>query len=173
MLLRPGPVRADLQSHEVNRETRRFPTILVTVRVIVIGGGIVGLATAYRLGERMPSAEITLLEKESEVGKHQILDSGVACLGAWILQVPMETSVTQTVDGFEFADKFLVMVKNDIKTDPSEGVGRAGVRARRPRSVAESPDTIRSARVLFKLPAGCLQRGAAASLRNDTMRLCR
>ena len=41
------------------------------MKIIVIGGGIVGLATAYRLGERMPGAEITVLEKESEAGKHQ------------------------------------------------------------------------------------------------------
>lgn len=39
--------------------------------VTVIGGGIVGLATAYRLGERFPAAEITVLEKEKEVGRHQ------------------------------------------------------------------------------------------------------
>lgn len=37
----------------------------------VIGGGIVGLATAYRLGERFPDAEITVLEKENSVGRHQ------------------------------------------------------------------------------------------------------
>lgn len=37
----------------------------------VIGGGIVGLATAYRLGERFPDAEITVLEKEHTVGRHQ------------------------------------------------------------------------------------------------------
>ena len=36
-----------------------------------MGGGIVGLATAYRLSERYPGARITLLEKESAVGQHQ------------------------------------------------------------------------------------------------------
>ena len=39
--------------------------------VIIVGGGIVGLATAYRLSERYPGARITLLEKESAVGQHQ------------------------------------------------------------------------------------------------------
>jgi L-2-hydroxyglutarate oxidase len=54
------------------------------VKIIVIGGGIVGLATAYRLGERMPGAEITLLEKESEVGKHQTgHNSGVLHCGLY------------------------------------------------------------------------------------------
>ena len=40
-------------------------------KVTIIGGGIVGLATAYRLGERFPGARITVLEKETEVGRHQ------------------------------------------------------------------------------------------------------
>jgi (S)-2-hydroxyglutarate dehydrogenase len=54
------------------------------VKIIVIGGGIVGLATAYRLGERMPGAEITLLEKESEVGRHQTgHNSGVLHCGLY------------------------------------------------------------------------------------------
>ncbi|HJT89197.1 MAG TPA: L-2-hydroxyglutarate oxidase [Bryobacteraceae bacterium] len=39
--------------------------------VIIVGGGIVGLATAYRLGEKFPGARITLLEKENAVGQHQ------------------------------------------------------------------------------------------------------
>ena len=40
-------------------------------KVAIIGGGIVGLATAYRLGERFPAAQICVLEKESAVGQHQ------------------------------------------------------------------------------------------------------
>ena len=32
--------------------------------VLIIGGGIVGLATAYRLLEKFPAAKVTLLEKE-------------------------------------------------------------------------------------------------------------
>ena len=39
--------------------------------MIVVGGGIVGLATAYRLGQKFPDAEITVLEKEPGVGRHQ------------------------------------------------------------------------------------------------------
>jgi L-2-hydroxyglutarate oxidase len=37
----------------------------------IIGGGIVGLATAYRLAERFPDARIRVLEKEDGVGRHQ------------------------------------------------------------------------------------------------------
>jgi L-2-hydroxyglutarate oxidase len=40
-------------------------------KVAIIGGGIVGLATAYRLGERFPGARISVLEKENAVGQHQ------------------------------------------------------------------------------------------------------
>jgi L-2-hydroxyglutarate oxidase len=40
-------------------------------KVAIIGGGIVGLATAYRLGERFPGARICVLEKETAVGQHQ------------------------------------------------------------------------------------------------------
>ena len=40
-------------------------------QIIIIGGGIVGLATAYKLGRAQPDARITVLEKESEVCKHQ------------------------------------------------------------------------------------------------------
>ncbi|TAF32058.1 MAG: L-2-hydroxyglutarate oxidase [Cytophagales bacterium] len=39
--------------------------------VIVIGGGIVGLATAHRLLKQNPSLKLLLLEKEGQVAKHQ------------------------------------------------------------------------------------------------------
>ena len=39
--------------------------------VAVVGGGIVGLATAWRLLEKDPRLSVVLLEKEGEVGAHQ------------------------------------------------------------------------------------------------------
>src|SRR5271154_1645389 len=39
--------------------------------VVVVGGGIVGLATAFRLLETKPSLKILLLEKESKLAAHQ------------------------------------------------------------------------------------------------------
>jgi L-2-hydroxyglutarate oxidase LhgO len=39
--------------------------------VVVIGAGIVGLATAYRLLERRPDLRVTVLDKEAGVGHHQ------------------------------------------------------------------------------------------------------
>lgn len=51
---------------------------------VIIGGGIVGLATALRLGERLPDASITVLEKERTVGKHQTgHNSGVLHCGLY------------------------------------------------------------------------------------------
>ncbi|NNF02960.1 MAG: L-2-hydroxyglutarate oxidase, partial [Rhodothermales bacterium] len=53
------------------------------IRVVVIGGGIVGLSTARALGERAERYRITVLEKEDEVALHQsgrnsgVLHSGV------------------------------------------------------------------------------------------------
>src|SRR5271167_3616645 len=41
------------------------------MRITVIGGGIIGLATAFRLGQKLPGASLTVLEKESGVGQHQ------------------------------------------------------------------------------------------------------
>jgi L-2-hydroxyglutarate oxidase len=40
-------------------------------KIVVVGGGIIGLAAAYRIGQRFPDARVTVLEKESSVGKHQ------------------------------------------------------------------------------------------------------
>jgi L-2-hydroxyglutarate oxidase len=54
-----------------------------TADVAIIGGGIVGLATAYRLIERFPGQRVMVLEKESQVAAHQtgnnsgVLHSGI------------------------------------------------------------------------------------------------
>jgi L-2-hydroxyglutarate oxidase len=39
--------------------------------VVIVGGGIVGLATAYRLVEARPGLRIAILEKEAELATHQ------------------------------------------------------------------------------------------------------
>jgi L-2-hydroxyglutarate oxidase LhgO len=52
--------------------------------IAVVGGGIVGLATAFRLGQRFPWSSITVLEKEDAVGKHQTgNNSGVLHAGLY------------------------------------------------------------------------------------------
>ncbi len=39
--------------------------------MVIVGGGIVGLATAYHLLLRTPALKVVVLEKESELGQHQ------------------------------------------------------------------------------------------------------
>ncbi len=56
----------------------------MTYDVAIIGGGIVGLATAYRLQAMRPNLRIILLEKESSVARHQTgRNSGVLHAGVY------------------------------------------------------------------------------------------
>lgn len=54
-----------------------------TVDVAIIGGGIIGLATGWRISQRFPDKSILVLEKESQVAQHQtghnsgVLHSGI------------------------------------------------------------------------------------------------
>ena len=53
-------------------------------RIIVVGGGIVGLATAIKLGKKFPGATVIVLEKESGAGRHQTSNnSGVLHCGLY------------------------------------------------------------------------------------------
>lgn len=57
---------------------------MVRSDVVIIGAGIVGLATAYRLLERFPKAVITVLDKEREIAQHQTgHNSGVLHTGIY------------------------------------------------------------------------------------------
>src|SRR5918999_1418842 len=52
----------------------RWRTLHVRPRrldVVVVGGGIIGLATTYRLLEARPDLRIAIVEKESELASHQ------------------------------------------------------------------------------------------------------
>ena len=54
------------------------------MRVAIVGGGIVGLATAYQLLMRFPSTQLLLLEKESGPARHQTgNNSGVLHCGLY------------------------------------------------------------------------------------------
>jgi len=54
------------------------------MRVVIVGGGIVGLATARLLATRDPAADVVVLEKEREVGAHQTgHNSGVVHAGLY------------------------------------------------------------------------------------------
>jgi L-2-hydroxyglutarate oxidase len=54
------------------------------VRYVVVGGGIIGLATAYRITQDRPDAHVTVVEKEARVGVHQTgHNSGVIHAGVY------------------------------------------------------------------------------------------
>ncbi len=66
--------------------------------VAIVGGGIVGLATAHRLLERFPGARVTLLEKEDALGRHQTgHNSGVLHCGLYYK--PGSAKARLAVDG--------------------------------------------------------------------------
>lgn len=54
------------------------------VDIVVVGAGIVGLATAYRLRQRFPDAALVVVDKEPEVARHQSShNSGVLHAGVY------------------------------------------------------------------------------------------
>lgn len=57
---------------------------MMRMRVAVVGGGIVGLATAFRLQQRLPGVQVTILEKERAIALHQSShNSGVLHCGLY------------------------------------------------------------------------------------------
>lgn len=68
--------------------------------IIIIGGGIVGLATALRIKEEKPSLKLLLLEKEDEVAKHQTgHNSGVIHSGLYYK--PGSLKATNCIRGYQ------------------------------------------------------------------------
>ena len=50
----------------------------------IVGGGIIGLATAYKLQLKYPHTSVVIFEKETEIGKHQTgRNSGVIHSGIY------------------------------------------------------------------------------------------
>ncbi|MFL6302179.1 MAG: L-2-hydroxyglutarate oxidase [Candidatus Sulfotelmatobacter sp.] len=73
--------------------------------VAIIGGGIVGLATAHQLLQRFPSTRLLLLEKESGPGRHQTgHNSGVLHCGLYYK--PGSTKARLAVQGIRRMVKF-------------------------------------------------------------------
>jgi L-2-hydroxyglutarate oxidase len=61
-----------------------MPALNRTESVLIVGGGIVGLAAAYRLQQRFNDVAVTILEKEEDVGRHQSThNSGVLHAGLY------------------------------------------------------------------------------------------
>jgi (S)-2-hydroxyglutarate dehydrogenase len=82
--------------------------------IVVIGGGIVGLATALRLKETRPELKIALLEKENKLAAHQTgHNSGVIHSG--IYYKPGSLKATNCINGYHQLIDFCK--KNDVKYD--------------------------------------------------------
>ena len=74
-------------------------------RIAVIGGGLVGLGTAFKLRRALPAAAITLLEKEAGFGRHQSThNSGV--LHAGLYYKPGSLKARMAVQGIREMTQF-------------------------------------------------------------------
>jgi len=78
----PGQSPFSRPPHSATLRSRRHK--LSTPSSLIIGGGIVGLATARQLLRKYPDAKVTVLEKESAPGQHQTgNNSGVLHCGLY------------------------------------------------------------------------------------------
>lgn len=98
----------------------------MTYDIIIIGGGIVGLATGLKIKQKNPDLKVALLEKEPEVAKHQTgNNSGVIHSGLYYK--PGSLKATNCINGYhelirfceeenipyELTGKVVVATKND------------------------------------------------------------
>lgn len=106
--------------------------------VAIVGGGIVGLATAYRLLSEKPSLRLVLLEKEPELATHQTgHNSGVLHAGLYYApgskkatlcregKLELERFATEHDIPFERCGKLVVAIEKDELPRLAELKGRA------------------------------------------------
>lgn len=95
--------------------------------IAIIGGGIVGLATAYHLTQRFPEKKVVVLEKESEIAHHQTgNNSGVIHSGLYYK--PGSLKAKNCIQGYhmliDFCDRYGIAYdlcgKVVVATDESE-----------------------------------------------------
>ncbi|MBT4694201.1 MAG: L-2-hydroxyglutarate oxidase [Planctomycetaceae bacterium] len=92
-------------SNEQHSSTKGIITVSARDEVIIAGGGIVGMATAYQITQQYPHTKITVLEKESEVGQHQTgRNSGVIHSG--IYYTPGSLRATNCQQGRRMMESF-------------------------------------------------------------------
>ncbi|MFT6894484.1 MAG: L-2-hydroxyglutarate oxidase, partial [Algoriphagus sp.] len=67
--------------------------------IVIIGGGIVGLATGLKIQSKMPKLKIAILEKEDQLAKHQTgNNSGVIHSGLYYK--PGSLKATNCINGY-------------------------------------------------------------------------
>ena len=67
--------------------------------IVIIGGGIVGLATGVKILQSRPDLKIVILEKENELAKHQTANnSGVIHSGLYYK--PGSLKATNCINGY-------------------------------------------------------------------------
>jgi (S)-2-hydroxyglutarate dehydrogenase len=77
----------------------------MTTDIIIIGGGIVGLASAYQIQQANPKLSIKILEKESQVAEHQTgNNSGVIHSGLYYK--PGSSKATNCIRGYNMLLEF-------------------------------------------------------------------
>lgn len=99
---------------------------MTQTKIIIIGGGIVGLATAYDLSRQHPDCHITILEKENELSFHQSgRNSGVLHSGIYYTpgslkarncrtgKALMETFCTEQAIPFQLCGKVIVATREE------------------------------------------------------------
>jgi L-2-hydroxyglutarate oxidase len=73
--------------------------------IVIIGGGIVGLATGYHLVQKYPTKKLLLLEKEGELAYHQTgNNSGVIHSGLYYK--PGSLKAKNCIEGYHMLLKF-------------------------------------------------------------------
>ena len=112
----------------------------VSKNILLIGGGIVGLATAFKILRLSPDSTVCVLEKEDGVGKHQSShNSGV--LHAGLYYTPGSLKARLAVDGIKqmvaFCRRFdvahdvcgkLVVAHDQSEVEPLERLLQQGTR---------------------------------------------
>jgi (S)-2-hydroxyglutarate dehydrogenase len=86
--------------------------------IAIVGGGIVGLATAYRLLERLPGLSLGILEKEPEIASHQSgHNSGVVHAGLYYAPGSLKARLCR--EGKEALERFC-----EVRGIPIERIGK-------------------------------------------------
>jgi L-2-hydroxyglutarate oxidase LhgO len=90
-------------------------TTVTGVRVVVVGAGIVGLATARELARRRPDDQVTVIDKEPDVGAHQTShNSGVIHAGIYYPPGSLKAQLCRRGQSLlrEFADQHTIPYSN-------------------------------------------------------------